>query len=430
MPSPNQNNQIIDILQSAFRFHHAGQFHEAENCCLNVCNIISNQPDALHLLAIIHAQTKRFQTANHYFQEAIKSAPKRADFLGNYANALWEQGHIDEAIQYCKQSLEENLNQAEVHNILGNAYLANNHVDAAIKSFRFAIQIRPHSPHALNNLGNALQRINDFESAIACYQQAIEIQKDYPEAYNNLGQLFKKTGKISQAREYFQKAIELHPEFAEAITNHAEVDTTWIDPIDGKKLYLRRYQQEDAAYLRECYQNVTFMQQYNQYIQRHQRIDELANQLQQAHELHPCQSKSVDWIIVKKSSEQKVGIVNLVEIQFAHRRAEFLIGIPDPQNHTQGIGLETTLLVFDFAFNRVALNKLTANVYKENLFAQKNALTIGFLHEGNLHEQIVDLHTKKFHDICCYGITMNSFRSNQKISTITKRFLGRDITAP
>lgn len=121
-----------------------------------------------------------------------------------------------------------------------------------------------------------------------------------------MGNCSRKRAKISQAREYFQKAIELYPEFAEAITNHAEVDTTWIDPIDGKKLYLRRYQQEDAAYLRECYQNVTFMQQYNQYTQRHQRIDELANQLQQAHELHPCQSKSVDWIIVKKALNKKL----------------------------------------------------------------------------------------------------------------------------
>ncbi len=425
--STSNHHQLTKLLQNAFHLYQVGQLQEAENCCLNLCKITPDQPDILHLLAIIHAQTKRFQTANDYFKKAIATAPSRIDFLGNYANALWEQGLIDKAIHYCEQSLDRDFNQAEVHNILGNAYFAQSRLEVAVKSFRHAIQIRPHYPHALNNLGNALQRMNRFEEAITCYQQAIQLQNRYPEAYNNLGQVLKKIGKISQSRESFQKALALRPDFAQAQCNHAEVDTTWIEPIDGKHLYLRRYQPEDAAYLHQCYQNDAFMMQYNQYTPRHQHLDALADQLQLNRTLHPCQSKAVDWIILKKQPHERVGIANLVEIQFSHRRAEFLVGLPNPQNHTHGIGLEATLLVFDFAFNRIALNKLTAHIYESNAFSRQNALAIGFVHESNLREHILDPDTGYFANVHSYGMTLHDFHSNLRISKLSQRILGRKI---
>lgn len=426
--TPDHRKPLTELLHHAFYLYQTKQLQAAESCCFNLCKTLPDQPDALHLLAIIHAQTKRFQTANDYFKKAIAAAPDRIEFLGNYANALWEQGLIDEAIDYCEQSLSRNFNQAEIHNILGNAYFAQNRLKVAVESFRHAIQILPHYPHALNNLGNALQRMNHFEDAIICYQQAIQLQNQYPEAYNNLGQAFKKTGKIPQARESFQKALALHPDFTQARRNHAEVDVTWTDPIEGKQLYLRRYQPEDAVYLHQCYRNDAFMAQYNQYTLRNRHPEVVADQLQQTHTLHPCQSKAVDWIILKKKSHESLGIANLVEIQLAHRRAEFLIGLPKPQNHTHGIGLEATLLVLDFAFNRVGLNKLMAHTYESNVFSRQNALAVGFVHEGNLREHILDLDTGYFANVHSYGMTLRDFRSNLRISRLSQRVLGRKIT--
>lgn len=418
------------ILQAAIRYHQAGKFHEAEVCCLKVCALVPDQPDALHLLAIIYAQTKRFQAANDYFSRAITSAPERADFLGNYGNALWEQDRIEEAIQYCQRSLALNPNQADVHNVLGNAYLAQNRPEAAAECFRKALSLRSNYPHALNNLGNALQRMHKTDEAITCYQRALELQTNYPEACNNLGQVLRSLGRIAEARDYFQKAILLRPDFTQAIRNHAEVDSVWLDPLDGKKLYLHRYCEEDAVYLRQCYQNAVFMAQYNHYIPRHQRTEELALKLRQAHDMHPCQSKSVDWIIVKKNTNQPVGIANLVEIQFSHRRAEFLIGLPAPEDHAQGIGLEASLLVLDYAFNKVGLNKLTTIVYRDNFFAQQNALAIGFVQESFLREHIFDPGTAKFHSIYSNGMILNDFRASKRISRLSKHLLGKDITQP
>lgn len=267
--------KISEKLQSAIRCQQSGQFSEAEVIYLEILTAIPDQPDTLHLLAIIYAQTKRYLLANDYFRKAIAQAPARADFIGNYANALWEQGLIEEAIDYCERSLAINANQAEVLNVLGNALMVQNCHEKAAESFRRALQLRPRYPHALNNLGNAIQKMNQTAEAIPCYQQAIELQGDYSEACNNLGQALKNLGRIDEARAQFHKALQLTPNFNQARNNLAEVDSYWLEPLEGKKLFLRRYEAQDAAYLRYCHQNNDFMTLYNQYILRHPRRHQL-----------------------------------------------------------------------------------------------------------------------------------------------------------
>jgi diamine N-acetyltransferase len=145
--------------------------------------------------------------------------------------------------------------------------------------------------------------------------------------------------------------------------------------------------------------------------------------------LHPCQTKSVDWIIYRKNSSQPAGIANLADINLAHRRAEFLIGLPDPEDRTRGIALEATLLILDYVFNRIKLNKLTTNVYAGNFFSQKNTLALGFTQESFLREHLVDPVHGNFLDVYGNGMTARDFRSNSRISKLSSRLLGRDITA-
>lgn len=422
------NKSAPTILQAAVRHHQQGQLQEAEQLCHQVCELAPEQPDALHLLAIIYAQSQRFSLANEYFEKAITSAPNRADFRSNFGNALWKQERSDEAIMVCQQALDIDPNRADTHNILGSIYLSQHRLDEATASFRNALAIHSRYPHALNNLGNVLQKQKQFEAAITHYQQAISLQENYPEAHNNLGRALKKIGRIDEARKAFATAVKLRPGFDQAIQNGIAVDSIWLKPLQGKTLLLRRYQEQDAAYLQTCYQNVAFMAQYNHYIPRHQHIDSLAKQLRQTHSQHPCQLKSVDWIITNTESDHQIGIANLVAIEFAHRRAEFLIGLPDPKNQRKGLGLEATLLVLDFAFNRVGLNKLTSFVYTDNVFSQKNISALGFTQESYLREQILDTDSGTFLDIYGYGMTARDLRESRRLSRLSQRVLGWDIT--
>lgn len=418
------------LLQAAVQCQQAGKLQEAEKHCLQVCTLFPNLPDAFHLLAIIYAQTGHYQAANDNFSKAIDIHPTRADFYSNYGNALWKQDRIEEAIYYCQQSLALDASRAETHNILGNILLSQNRLEEAVTSFRTTLEIHPTYVHALNNLGNTLQKLNQAEDAVNCYRQALKLQANYPEAHNNLGQALKSLGRLDEAISHFRSAIKLRPDFHKAAQNYLEIDPAWIKPLDGEKLTLRRYSEADAEYLHQCYKNNTFMTQYNHYIPRHQRIEDLAIKLRETNAKHPCQLKSVDWIIIKKATGQPIGIANLVEIQFHHRRAEFLIGFANPENHNKSYGLEATLLVLDYAFNRVGLNKLITVVYSDNAFAQKNSLALGFVQESYLREQIMEPSGNKFLDLYGNGMTLNDFRNNKRILKLSRRLLGFDITRP
>lgn len=430
MMAPATGVPVATLLQAAARCQQTGQFAEAERLCRQVLVDYPEQVDALHLLAIVCAQSGGYQAANEYFTRAIAAAPARADFYGNYANALWEQHRIDDAIAACRHSLSLDASRAEVHNILGNARLAQEQVEEAVICFRQALALRPKYPHALNNLGNALQKLDKAEEAISAYRQALELQPHYPEAYNNLGQLLKVLGKISEAAQCFRQALDLRPDFPEAITNFAEVNPAWLEPLEGKRIHLRRYCEEDAAFLHRCFQDAAFMARYNHNIPRHLSPEDLAKKLRKTQELHPCQSRAVDWVIFRKDTGQSIGLANLVEIQYIHRRAEFLIGIPEAADRTGGTGLETTLLVLDHAFNRLGLNKLTTLVYGDNISSQQNTLALGFVQESYLREHLAGAGSGRFLDLYGNGMTQRDFRANTRLAKLSRRLLGRNIILP
>lgn len=426
----SKNDKAVPaFLQAALLCYQNRRFEEAIVYCRKICAYVPQQADALHLLAIIYAQNREFPLANEFFGKAIAASPQRSDFYGNYGNALFEQGRFEEAMRCCQQSLEYDSSNAGAHNILGSILLLTNRLNDAVESFRRALALQPKNPQVLNNLGNALQKMRKTEDAIDCYSDALKLRENYPEAHNNLGLGLKQLDRIDEARKHFSRAVALRPDFIQAKHNCMEVDPAWRAPLQGKRLFLRRYQGGDAAYLHKCYINAAFMDLYNRYIPRHQHIDDLALTLSQAHEKHPCQLKTVDWIIFRKSTQERVGIANLVDIQYQHRRAEFQIGLPDPADHACGIALEATLLVLDYAFNRVGLNKITTVVYGHNISSQKNALALGFVQESYLREQLIDKTSGKFIDLFGNGMTLSDFRQNKKLSKLSNRLLGRNIAS-
>jgi len=54
--------------------------------------------------------------------------------------------------------------------------------------------------------------------------------------------------------------------------------------------------------------------------------------------------------------------------------------------------------------------------------------SLGFLLEGVLVEHVFDRSTERFVDLHCYGMTVQQFRQAQRLSPLSKRLVGRDIT--
>ncbi|MFZ5776230.1 MAG: GNAT family N-acetyltransferase [Thermodesulfobacteriota bacterium] len=381
------------LVQAALRHQQAGRFQEAEDLCGLALGAAPDNPDVLGLLGVLNAQQQRFELASRYFAMAIGAAPNRADLLCNYANTLLVQGLPEVALAQCQKARDLDSERVATHTLLSAILLA-------------------------------LERPRE---AIVCYRRALALEPGNPEGWSRLGELLKAQGKIEEAGECFRKALALCPDNAVQAWQLATVAPVWLAPLEGKRIRLRRYAEEDAEFLHRCFRDSFFMEHYNHNIPQGRTVEVLKNKLRKAATLHPCQSRTGDWVIERQGSGEPLGIANLVEIQFAHRRAEFLIGMPDPAQRTAGLALESTLLVLDYAFNRVGLHKLTAIVYANNLYAQKNVESLGFVQESHLREQMLEQASGRFLDLYGYGMTQGDFRGNARLGRLSRRLLGRDV---
>jgi diamine N-acetyltransferase len=91
--------------------------------------------------------------------------------------------------------------------------------------------------------------------------------------------------------------------------------------------------------------------------------------------------------IVENRDHIRVGLVELVEISYIHRRAEFQIIIA-PEQQGQGFGKDVTRLACDYAFRVLNLNKLYLVVAADNDAALSAYRASGFKEEGHLVEEV------------------------------------------
>lgn len=93
---------------------------------------------------------------------------------------------------------------------------------------------------------------------------------------------------------------------------------------------------------------------------------------------------------IAESDSERVGLVELVEINHIHRRAEFQIIIA-PAHQGKGYAGQATRLAIDYAFSVLNLYKLSLIVDCENERAIHVYRKLGFQDEGRLrHEFFVD----------------------------------------
>jgi len=89
---------------------------------------------------------------------------------------------------------------------------------------------------------------------------------------------------------------------------------------------------------------------------------------------------------ITESEQNRVGLVELVEINHIHRRAEFQI-IIDPNHQGQGFASEAAALAMDYAFSVLNLYKLYLIVDKENDKAIHIYTKLGFEVEAELKDE-------------------------------------------
>ena len=150
-------------------------------------------------------------------QNGNNAAPSAAEF--KQLIGLYNQGRLDEAINYGAVLSSKYPGDSSLNNVLGVVNARAGKLDAALGHYDKALSIRPDYAEVYNNRGNALNRLRRSEDALASFRAALKANPAYVEAHNNLGSALHDAGRLKDAIASYAAALKLKPDYSEAHNN-------------------------------------------------------------------------------------------------------------------------------------------------------------------------------------------------------------------
>src|ERR1700678_4535860 len=255
-PSADGDSMAVAIshaMQHATVAYTGGKWAEAERVCRRILAARGDCFEALSLLGVIAAQTRRAEEAarllgravaanqhaatahNNYgnvlkdlrrfedaldsYERALKLDPGYADVCNNRGDTLQQLGRFEEALDSFEHAVKLKPDYAEAYYNRGNTLLELKRFEAALDSYERALKLKPSFAEAYNNRGNTLRELMRFEDALDSYERAVKLNAGYAEAYNNRGNTLQELGRPEAALDSFERALKLKPGFPEAHCN-------------------------------------------------------------------------------------------------------------------------------------------------------------------------------------------------------------------
>lgn len=91
--------------------------------------------------------------------------------------------------------------------------------------------------------------------------------------------------------------------------------------------------------------------------------------------------------IMVKESDTFIGVTGLHQIDFKNRHATFGITIGETSEWGKGYGTEATVLMVQYAFETLNLNRVRLLVFENNLHGRRAYERVGFKQEGVLRQE-------------------------------------------
>ncbi len=230
------------LLPRALELHKSGDLSQARSLYHQILSSDPNNPDALHLLGLLHSQLNQFDQAIPLLQKSVSIKPNYFEAHTNLGNALRSAGRLPESIASYHAALSLQPNASEANYNLASALLDAGDPQAAIPLLLRALEINPDLLDAHNNLANAYRETRQFDHALSHYQRALALNPDHPLTHNNLAALLEDLGRFDDALSHYTRSTELAPSFSTAQWNRACSLLLHGDYIEGFRAYESRWQ--------------------------------------------------------------------------------------------------------------------------------------------------------------------------------------------
>jgi tetratricopeptide (TPR) repeat protein len=205
-------------IDAALAHHRAGRLQEAEQSYRAILAQNPNDPDTLHLLALLAHQVGHSQAGVEMLERAvaIKADPQ---YLSNLAELYRAVGQYDRGIACGLRAVEAAPNLCAAHTNLAALFQAANRLPEAQAAARRAVAIAPQDSAANRVLGNVLFSSGNLLDARTHLETAINLNPQDAAACSNLGILLERLGRPDLAVNAHARAAQLQPNSAEFLAN-------------------------------------------------------------------------------------------------------------------------------------------------------------------------------------------------------------------
>ncbi|MDC0709990.1 GNAT family protein [Stigmatella sp. ncwal1] len=151
--------------------------------------------------------------------------------------------------------------------------------------------------------------------------------------------------------------------------------------VTGPRLYLRPIEREDAPQL------AVFVNDPN--VRRTLLLHRPLNVAQEYAFVESLERDEHQVVlgIARRESPELIGVINLFDLDFRSRRAEFGLFIGDRSLWGQGYGTEATRMMLDYGFGTLNLSRVWLQVFAHHAAGIRAYEKAGFRREGVLREQ-------------------------------------------
>ena len=183
-------------------------------------------------------------------------------------------------------------------------------------------------------------------------------------------------------------------------------------------VYLRNSTEADAALLwQKAYSDQQFMQKFRAQ-DRVSSLEALRLRMIRAKQM-PFVSNGFREFIIEHREFGPVGLAVLANYNYENQEAEFLTGVWQEDKGLIGAGAAANMLLWEYCFKQLKLERIYALVYSDNKKPQKILSAMGLTKSVEKH------HAGK---LVRFELSRNQYTSNNKLAALTKKVFGRDFT--
>ena len=156
--------------------------------------------------------------------------------------------------------------------------------------------------------------------------------------------------------------------------------------LQGKKVSLRTLEAKDAEILQKWYMDKDFRLAYDAY--ESIELDSIREEIARSRGgIYDPRLTKLTFMVLRERDHAPIGVCCLRNIDRLNGNAELLLGIGEKDMRLAGFGLDLLIVLLDFAYDGLDLQKTYMRVPENQPYALQSALKFGYKPEGHLRNQ-------------------------------------------